>query len=360
MTVASRESADILRYDSAAYQRHKKEIDQMAQTAEDMRFLVGERKKQVFSESGVVCDRVEGDSKESVSGAYFSRARNLLNSESQSIEVSDLVKKQRALVESVLALRMSIIHEKAYPPDDIQPCTPFEVYRDLIRDFESHCKEHGIPSLIPNLFLPSSLAWQLRSQTAYTQETPAMDTMLEQLGDLCTYSPKHLHVVVHFLAKQKRFDQVLSLLAKASDLTRMSTVEICADNMPLLEAYIEALFAKGQHEKIVEEMSGCLAILPCRRILIGLYIQALIQTQRTDDFLKFMQSEVAIKSLQNTTLNPVVIDACADIGWMLYSVGQYQQVMDIVNILTSVDPRISSHQNIEPLIQATQQLLDPE
>lgn len=163
MAVRPGSAERVLPYKSAAFEAHKDIIKELDERAKRLGFLRTDVADQIFTRDGIVCDRPREDRHANVASSYFGLTLNTLRRESPDNDAAANVRiaDEQRLLRDVLAAHLSIAEcpeTQERDPDEL----PYEAYREILGEIDLHCRQHEIPSLMPNLFLPSSLFRQMK------------------------------------------------------------------------------------------------------------------------------------------------------------------------------------------------------
>ncbi len=331
MTVPRGQPPEILQRDSVPYRKHAEHIDGLLQDAKRIGWMRREIRDEVITAAGIVCDRPEGDDRASASRMYFGRAKNVLDQESRigDGEVSEQLMAQRELVEYMLAIRFSIGDMTLPGAAPEKSDDTVDIYQHLIREFEEHCRTHSIPSLLPNLYLPSSLYAQLRKNPAYSRKDPAVLEMYNKLVVLCCNQTKHLHGVTTAMAFHDMDAESVTSLDLAADIRGSSLIEMSRQNPPLAETLAVALFKSGQHERVVE-IGDVFFQHTDRPFLVEKYLRSLMLLGRTDRILEIFTQHASAIPRSHSGTEKAAVDVCIEAGWILYGEGRYADILAMI------------------------------
>ncbi|MBP9750619.1 MAG: hypothetical protein KBC95_02095 [Candidatus Peribacteraceae bacterium] len=309
--------SSVLRYDSPAYLAHAEVIDGLEDRAERLNLLRGTFRHEIFGDDGVMCQRERGDARGSVGKSFFSLAL--------SAERAGSRLEMRELLSDVLAARYSLGER---PTDDAswsavdQPAYP--AYQELVRQFETHCQRHGIPSLFPNLFDAASLFTRLKDR-AYDLDRPGVREMYAQLIEMLVFQEKHLHAVTTSLQRRGGDAEVVSGIDTAASVRELPVAELFRRNPLQVETYAQALFAGGRRAEVkalVAELGDDLVItVP---VLVQIYLRSLIDDADNAAALAFIQANGSRLPAADHVSKAVGI-ACEQLGWWLYGEGRYEE-----------------------------------
>lgn len=333
MTVAQGKGPEVLRYDSPEYKRHEDVIDDIRDRLPEVGWMRREFNNQIFGRDGVICDRPRGDEQASVARQYFGRALNVTKSSVAIPEEkwSPELKAQRAVVMDTLAVHLSVMHEKTYPPQKKSDPIPFEAYRGLIEGLDKHCRDHSIPSPLPNLFLASSLYSQLRKEPAYQEQTPEVFEMYDQLSMLCSGSPKHLHAVITAMSHAEHNEEALHLLAQAADFAGLTSDDLCMMNPLLVETYVILLHKTGKTQQVADCGKTHRDKLKQYPFFAERVLLALLETGDNQTALDIVKHSHDFLTLSERPVQDAVYKVCVDLGWILYGEGRYQDAVDMID-----------------------------
>lgn len=306
-----------LSYESPAYQAHTEIIDDLEQRADQLGYLRGSFRNEIFGTDGVMCKRERGDDRGSVAKSFFSLA--------VSVDRGSAKLGTRELLRDVLAAHFSLGER---PADDAswadvdQP--PYPAYQELVRQFEAHCATHGIPSVFPNLFDAASLFTRLKDR-AYDLDRPGVREMYVQLIEMLVFQEKHLHAVTTSLQRRGGDAEVVSGIDTAASVRELPVAELFRRNPLQVETYAQALFAGGRRAEVkalVVELGDDLVItVP---VLVQIYLRSLIDDADNAAALAFIQANGSRLPAADHVRKAVGI-ACEQLGWWLYGEGRYEE-----------------------------------
>jgi hypothetical protein len=351
---------DMLKRDAIAFQAHADLFDGIAVRAENLRWLNREVHGQIMTTAGIVCDRPRGDEKASASRFYFGRAINITRSEERG-ETQDSPEHPgvpRKLIEDMLALRLSVGDMVTNPPDVGSVHVAYETYQQLVRDLEKHCGEHNLPSLLPNLYLASSLHGRLRNDEAYLQKTPPVLAAYEKLMVLCSSQPKHLHAVATAMAQNNWDAESVAGIETAAEMSGCTVEDMCRKNPMLAETYVIALHKSGKHERVVE-IGDAFPDFRDRPAYAEKYIRSLAALERHDRIAEVLATLGSTFQVSNSTLKTFVINICVESGWILYGNSGYQKIVDMIEGVIHFEINRGGHTDVIALYrQAIEELGD--
>ncbi len=342
MTVPRGQPPEILAKDSLPYRQHEPQFQTLLSEARDIGWMHRSIREDVMTQAGIVCDRPEGDDRASASRMYFGRAKNVLDQEFHVVgpEMPELLAAQRSLVEHMLAVRFSIGEMAMSGVDPKKAVDTADIYQELIRDLEEHCRENGLPSLLPNLYLPSSLYAQLRKVPAYAEKSPAVVEMYNKLTVLCSNQTKHLHGVTTAMAFHDMDSESVAALDLASEIRSVPILEMCRQNPPFAETLVVALSKSGKHERVVEIGKEFFQQTD-RPFLIEKYLRSLMILGQTDRVFEILTQHASAIPRHHSGTEKAAVDVCIETGWILYGEGRYADILTMIDaaLFYHLDPK---------------------
>ncbi len=282
--------------DCAACRAHKEIIADLTESAAKLRLLEGNVRAELF-DAGIVCDRGRDDQRASVSSQFFGRALQVIDIENEHRERNPgWAAEVRNLLYEVLAAHLSITER----PSDLERTPeelPYEEYRDLIREFEEYCAERGIPSLLPNLFIASSLRKRLRDED-FAEWDENLCGIFPRLATIYRWQEKHIHVIMTVLHGRGKHAEALECVHAAADARGdVHPIGLLWNNARLAEAYVMNLYALGRHQEVIDlcEQLGT-GITQGMVVMREKHLQSLTATANAPNVLAFLNEESLPKS----------------------------------------------------------------
>lgn len=342
MTVPRGQPPEILAKDSLPYKMHADHFDDLRDRAAAVGWMHHSIRNEVLTGAGIVCDRPEGDERASASRTYFGRARNVLKQE-EALPRDDrpeILQMQRTLVEDMLAVRYSIGDMVTEQPAADEAVVAFEAYQEIIRDLEQHLHDNNLPSLLPNLYLASSLYAQLRKEPAYARKEPSVIAMYNKLAVLCCNQTKHLHAVVTAMAQHNMDAESVAALDEAAGVRGVKIDDLCVQNPLLAETYVVALFKSGDHRRVVEIARDFFKFTD-RPYLAEKYLRSLIALGDFDRIAELLTHHADSIPRRHAGTEKATVDVCVEAGWQLYGQGRYADIVNMVEgaLHYHIDPK---------------------
>lgn len=346
MTVRRGEGPAVLPYDSEAYKAHRPVIESLSGRADALGLLKGQFRRQILGHTGIVCDRPHGDSDASVAKSYYGLHANL---EKGGGGDETRVQRVRELLRDVLAAHLSVT-EKPQNEPRAESDIPYDIYRDLIGEIEELQRKHALPSVMPFLFLASSVYSQLSRPEYRINGREEMKSLYHRMTELFIFHDKHLHALITSLQRQGENDFALEALQNAADIRSASLSEMVDGNPFFADTYASALFESGRFEEAVVFIHTLDAeTVRCRPVIMEKHVRSLIQLGRMDDVIEALDAFPDV--IAEPDLKKARGIACEQAAWHLYAASRIDDALTLLQKHAAQEIGPHGRENMHALVE---------
>lgn len=347
------DSPELLSKSSPEYRAHQRIIENLERRAESLGALQDHFRHNIVTNTGIVCDRPRGDERVSVSRSYFGhgiRTVRIEQNERASDRDREWASDMREFLEMVLAVRLSILDRAANTTSHDEAAGTVEAYASIVREFEQYCSDNRIPSLLPNLYLASSLFSQLQQPAYSPKERPEVTEMYRKLAQLFSWQRSHLHAVATCAERHGALETALSCVHDAAEMRQEDVYSLFRENPLLAETYVEALFEQGKLEEALAVCEGLGDGLVLPPGVFEKWIRVLYGLHRYDELIVFLDTHA--RSLPDDRhLHKTLGVAHEEVGWYLYGLGRHEEAIAFLDRHMSHMIGPQGHGNMNTLYQ---------
>ncbi len=340
----------ILDYDTPAFTLHEPIIDELLRRAFKCKCIQEEARQKIFTEAGVVCAVPQDRDAESVSKRFFGYAIGVVRDEQEAAKhrtrLDEIVQQRRVLLQDVLAVHFSIMEMQSLrfqTENDIA----YEGYQIGIEEVEAYCRDNQLPSILPNLFHPRSLANILRDQASYPK-SPAVKGLHKKLVGLFLHQPKHLHAVINKESRDHSHAQVVELLDDVASDRGLPLEDILMENRMTCETFVIALFHLKRYSDVIRVAGKVPDFFRETPFLVEKYLRAIIIQRDLNALVQLLTDYADRVPLREELVETAAIDACVDLGWELYGLGRYDELN---NMLKCISYRRQDNEELHTLLE---------
>lgn len=349
MSVPRGRGAEVLSRDSPEYRVHARIIADLEERAVRLGALQRRFRDEIVTSAGVVCDRPREDQRASVSRSYFHAAVRVIR-----LEQDDGASEQdrawaaamRDLLEQILTVRLSILDRAAGSTSHTEAQSTVEAYAAAVREIEQHCADHQIPSLLPNLFLPSSLFTQLQRSDYDPRRGAPVAAVYRKLAEIFAWQPRHLHAVATMAGRHGDPALTSSCVGDAGAMRRETVLALCRENPILAETCVVSLFEQGKHQDVLDL---CQELPGESLVFSGVFekrVRSLCALRLYEELMAFLDRHGA-SAPDDRSVRKAVGVACEEIGWYLYGLGRHADAVAFLDrhVAVEIGPRGRGNMN---------------
>lgn len=244
-----------------AYESHRERIASLDERAKRLFGIYEESRGHIFVASttgygkDIICDRENGDELPSVSRLYFGAAIRVKRDEdiagnNPTNFPEDLVER-RELVEETLAAHLSVNRHMAGLAVGLSADETMDEYLRHIRGLEKFCKTNGLTSLLPNVFLHTSLASQLHTSEYLQAPAEIRMKLFDRVLGLSQCQPQHLCAFVTPFFQEGSGEYALELLGKVCAWRSITIADFCVENIALAHQCAKHYYDCGRYADVI-------------------------------------------------------------------------------------------------------------
>ncbi|MFH0851746.1 MAG: hypothetical protein V1876_03285 [Candidatus Peregrinibacteria bacterium] len=243
--------------------------------------------------------------------------------------------------------------------EDPEECTgrgdlPVDAYRDCVDDLEEICSRLKLPSLLPNLFLASSLFKRLQEPPWNDATDEKVARVYAQLLDSFLCVDHHFHAVVTAMQRNGMRHPALVALDGVARSRGVSIEELCHRNPLLRDVRVCILFELDRHEDVI---AACASLsdetFTQYPQLLEKFLRSFLTLQRYAEGLQLLQRTAALE--RTPSLAKAVSIASVEIGWWLYGEGRHEEAVAFIERV--IPDEIHTREDVLQLYKSHQQMV---
>jgi hypothetical protein len=313
-----------LRHSSGVYWKYEGDIDHAINMAMELKILGEDVRDQIFRDDEIVCERAKGDDRPSVTRLFYATAKWTTREHARMNESADPnyvppPSPSGQLVHDTLALRFCIRDEtEQYGNGSAEDRLAH--YRTLIRELEEHCIRSKIPSILPSLYTGRDILSILgKPEYVIDENNPGRHQMHTILANLLATQDPHFALILIRLGISERSGEMLDLIEMAATRRNMTLPELYCSNTMITANAVMANFLQKNYETVLEICNDLgIGVVLGNAVLCEKYIRSLIETERMQDAMTFLNAYGTSLDLENRHVSKTFWIACEQIGWWLY------------------------------------------